>query len=457
MSPLTMNNYFTGGTGGAGGESHGNGVGGGGGDGMGTSLSCGILVRDGNVIMNNVFQQGERGIDILHRAVALEAIHDSAESFLQPKCHPETRTKMLKDLHGWVLDPDPKPTVLWLYGPAGAGKSAIMQTLAGQLQEAGRLGACFFFKRGHAACGNAKALFATIAYQLALSVSWLRTPILEVVENDPSIIARSMGTQMQKLISETCSPYRNHDPLAIIIDGLDECDGHDVQENILHVLRKSCSDYTIPFRFFVASRPEPHIREVFDFPLYSGHYRSFNVEQSFADVRKYLCDEFGRIHREHSTMAKIPSPWPSEDILEKLVWKSSGHFVYASTTIRFIDDKSYRPTQRLAIVQGADCTGSESAFNPLDQLYMAILSSAPRQSELTPVLCAIVNFRVRPEEIDQLFRLAQSETRLLLRGLHSLLVVPSHDDDDDNPGNKIGAHHASFLDFLNNPSRSRNF
>ncbi|KAJ6465466.1 hypothetical protein C8R45DRAFT_787194, partial [Mycena sanguinolenta] len=58
------------------------------------------------------------------------AIHDSTDSFMEPKCHPETRTQMLEDLRKWALDPRPKTTILWLYGPAGAGKSAIMRTLA---------------------------------------------------------------------------------------------------------------------------------------------------------------------------------------------------------------------------------------------------------------------------------------------------------------------------------------
>ncbi|KAJ6465445.1 hypothetical protein C8R45DRAFT_939635 [Mycena sanguinolenta] len=471
-------NRLAGGRGGSGGKSR-NGAGGAGGQGMGASLSLDIQTRnlhlnnnlriddrsgsgfetagirpiavDRPYIQQNIHQHGDRGalhslirrIDILHRAVALSAIHDSSESYPQPKCHPETRTKMLEDLRRWTLIKKPKPTVLWLYGPAGAGKSAIMQTLARKLQDAGRL--------GHGTRGNGQAVFSTIAYQLALDIPSLRGVISQVVENDPSIVARSIETQMQKLISEPCSLYRNRDPLVIIIDGLDECNGHDIQENVLRVLRNSCSDHTIPFYFFVASRPEPHIREVFEPPFYSGHHHSVNVEQSFHDVRKYLSDEFARINREHDRMARVPSPWPSENVLAKLVWKSSGHFIYASTIIKFIDDKNHRPTRRLAVVQDANGAGSESAFDPLDQLYMTILNSAPRQSDLTPILCAMVHFDVSLGEIDQLFRFAEGETRLCLRGLHSLLVMPPHD------GGRISSHHASFLDFLNNPGRSRTF
>ncbi|KAJ7899378.1 hypothetical protein B0H13DRAFT_1466205, partial [Mycena leptocephala] len=58
--------------------------------------------------------------------------------------------------------------IVWLHGPAGAGKSAIAQSLCQKLEEEGRLGASFFFKRGHQSRGHAKRFIATIAYQLAL-------------------------------------------------------------------------------------------------------------------------------------------------------------------------------------------------------------------------------------------------------------------------------------------------
>ncbi|KAJ7816377.1 hypothetical protein B0H14DRAFT_1396639 [Mycena olivaceomarginata] len=402
-------------------------------------------------IQQNIHHHGDRGIDILHRAAAMGAVYDSAESFPQPRCHPETRTEMLTDPHNWALKRDAQHKILWLHGPAGAGKSAIMQTLSRKLGDAGRLGGSFFFKRGDPARGNGMALFATIAYQLAISVPWLRAKISQIVENDPSIVQRTIETQMIKLISEPCRSQRGDGHVTILIDGLDECERHDVQQEILHAIRIASSHSPIFLRFIVASRPEPYIREVFESPVYSDVHRSFNVEQSFDDVRKYLSDEFARIHREHHTMANIPLPWPSPDAVWKLVWKSSGHFIYASTIIKFVDDKNYRPTQRLAVVQDANSTGSESAYDPLDQLYLTILSSALRQSDLIPILGAIVNFTVHPVEIDQILGLEHGETRLVLRGLHSLLVVPSNDD------GRISSHHASFLDFLTNPGRSRNF
>jgi hypothetical protein len=152
-------------------------------------------------------------------------------------------------------------------------------------------------------------------------------------------------------------------------------------------------------------------------------------------------------------MANVPSPWPTPDILDKLVWKSSGHFIYAATFIKFIDDKNYRPTQRLGIVQDNNTAGSASAFNALDQLYMAILGSVPRQAELVPILCAVANFDLYLDQLDELLGLEDGEAGLLLRGLHSVLNVQS----DEVPRLPISRHHASFLDFLNDPSRSHHF
>ncbi|KAF8190998.1 hypothetical protein K438DRAFT_2140020 [Mycena galopus ATCC 62051] len=395
-------------------------------------------------------------MELLHGAAALAALHDSVESFPQPRCHPETRTQMLEELHDWSLETDRNTTVLWLHGPAGAGKSAIMQTLSRQLQSGERLGGSFFFKRGHATRGNAKSLFATIAYQLALRVPWLKEPISLIVENDPSILARSMEVQLEKLISIPCrrSNGTEGDTVMILIDGLDECEGQDVQEEILRAFRNSAADYSLPVRIIIASRPELHIRELFESEFPRSGYRSFNVEKSFDDVRKYLRDEFSRIRREHRTMANILSPWPPADVLEELVSKSSGHFIYASTVIRFIDDKNYRPTERLALVQEANIRKSSAALDTLDQLYLHILSSSPRKSQLVPVLCATTNFNLNPYKIDQLLGLNDGDTQLVLRGLHSVLQVPS-DGKNDDPA--ISSYHASFRDFLCDPQRSQNF
>ncbi|KAJ7920471.1 hypothetical protein B0H13DRAFT_1605395 [Mycena leptocephala] len=61
-------------------------------------------------------------MNIMHRVAALEALYDSAECFPQPKCHPETHTKIFNDLYRWAVGNDSTSPISWLHGPAGAGK-----------------------------------------------------------------------------------------------------------------------------------------------------------------------------------------------------------------------------------------------------------------------------------------------------------------------------------------------
>ncbi|KAJ7700452.1 hypothetical protein B0H17DRAFT_868349, partial [Mycena rosella] len=251
------------------------------------------------------------------------ALHDSADSFPQPKCHPETRQKMLDNLWEFATDAEPRDQVLWLHGPAGAGKSAIIWSLCERLQDAGRLGAAFFFKRGHSTRGNARALFSTIAYHLALRISWLKAPISQAVENNPSLVSSTPRIQFEQLILGPCRARTDQAPAIIIIDGLDECEGQQMQQEILRIL--SSYQHHNSVRILVASRPEAHISEI---TSNGAAYQAFNVERSFEDVRRYLVDEFARIRQAHSrTMRNVPTPWPSHEELETLVDKSSGHFI----------------------------------------------------------------------------------------------------------------------------------
>jgi hypothetical protein len=400
-------------------------------------------------------RQGETGINILHRAVALEALYDSADSFPQPRCHPETRTGMLDGLHNWATQANSaRPGICWLHGPAGAGKSAIMQTLCQRLQNAGRLGGAFFFKRGHTTRGNAKALFATLAYQLAHHNHDLRPLISQIVEDNPFVVARQMEVQLCKMIVEPCQALGNSPQLILLIDGLDECDILDSQVEILRLIRITVCLHPSKFRFFIASRPEAHIHEVFDHPSFNGILDLVNVEESFEDIRRYFHNEFTRIHREHwHTMAYVPTPWPSLEVVGSLVEKSSGYFVYAATVIKFIDDKYFRPTERLVSVQSLTSTGCEAPFEALDQLYIQILSAVPNRfhSTLLDILqCMIVSrFKRDPLQIDRLLELRAGDTQLILRALRSVLKVEKNGD--------ISMHHASFLDFLQDPQRSTIF
>jgi hypothetical protein len=317
------------------------------------------------------------------------------------------------------------------------------------LKETHCLGGSFFFKRGHPSRGNARKLFSTIAYQLAHMVPKLNQHIRQIVEEDPSIVHRSLSNQFQELIIKPCRNISLSQPVSIVIDGLDECDGQDIQQEILQAIGSAVHIEHLPFCFLIVSRPESHISETFAEPCLKGLHRPLKIDQAYHDVRQYLLDEFDRIHREHQPMATVPYPWPQREIVESLVQKSSGYFVYVSTVIEFIDDKRFRPVDRLNIILGIKNSISVSPFDPLDQLYHQILCGLPIDllPRLLEILAVIVSqFGLLASQIDQILELETGDFRLILRGLHSLVNVPKKDSN-------LSVHHASFLDFLDNPTR----
>ena len=102
----------------------------------------------------------------------------------------------------WVKDADNVALFLWLYGPAGAGKSAIAQTIAELLEEAGLLAAAFFFSRNSPGRDDKTTLVATLIYpciyQLVTSIPEIRAHVLEAVKEDPALFSRSIEYRFRR-------------------------------------------------------------------------------------------------------------------------------------------------------------------------------------------------------------------------------------------------------------------
>ncbi|KAJ7134166.1 hypothetical protein C8R46DRAFT_923394, partial [Mycena filopes] len=200
------------------------------------------------------------GLVILERKIASEAFYNSEERFPPPQCYPETRTVVQDTIQAWAEAPGPAPGVMWLYGPAGAGKSAVAQTMAERWASSHELGASFFFARWRVGGSSGKTLFPTIAYQLATHFSWLKGPIGRAVQADPVICEKALEQQARVLIQE---PFLGLDsanpsgrPHLVIVDGLDECDNKATQSRIVQIISRILVNGAVPLRFLICSRPD---------------------------------------------------------------------------------------------------------------------------------------------------------------------------------------------------------
>ncbi|KAJ7478173.1 hypothetical protein FB451DRAFT_1131521 [Mycena latifolia] len=391
----------------------------------------------------------------------MEALHDSGERFPEPACHPGTRTAVLEALKSWSIDTSPDSAILWLHGCAGMGKSAIAQMFAGDCQQQGRLGASFFFRRGHPKRGKWHGLFTTLAYQLAMSIPELLLPVQQAMEADKLVVGRAMTAQFHKLFVE---PLQNTPGLpfmpVIILDGLDECADHKVQQQILRLFINAICNHHLPIRLLIASRPEPHIREILEREESSAicnHYLLSVDNSARQDIRIYFQDEFSRIYNENMAQGVNLGPmWPAPEAVDHLVHKSSGIFIYATTVIRFIEDEYSHPADRLTSVLSLDPRSTA----PLDDLYTEILSVVPCEPQQLRILHTIwqgtkdYSLTMDPEQMDSLLDLRPGTSRLTLRGLHSLFDIPPIRARFDNDPDYVHPLHASLGDYLDDPRRS---
>ena len=136
----------------------------------------------------------------LYKNVAPGVFHNSSERFDPAKCHPGTREIIIKEIMDWIETVDKDNFFLWLYGPAGAGKSAIAQTTAELCHKAGLLAASFLPSRTAHGRNDATILILTLSYQLTISIPGILNYISSATEEEPLIFNRSLEAQYQALV-----------------------------------------------------------------------------------------------------------------------------------------------------------------------------------------------------------------------------------------------------------------
>ena len=395
----------------------------------------------------------------MQRHVSPDALHDSLERSNSPKCHPETRTAVLKDIIKWVKDEASETQVLWLHGPAGAGKSAIGYSVVEMSQD--QFAAGFFFSRTAAGRNHEKCLIATIAYQLLQSIPEARPYIEAAAKNDPLVFMRSLNSQIRHLIVDPikqmlAEPHNPSFPRLIVIDGLDECSPQESQTNILTAIHTAFKQDSFPFRVLICSRAEPNICDMFKSELADLTHRISldNKYKPDIDIALYLRRKFFEIGRKQGRNhgVPLPHPWPSAKAIQTLVSKASGQFIYAATVIRYVDVRHERPDDRLKIVLGLSGSQSSNPFTELDELYQEIFRAAVDKSLTSYLLGALLLLKtpLPVVSLENLLGLQPGDAERALCHLHSVVQIPNNIDGYTG----VGLYHASLGDFLFDSARA---
>jgi hypothetical protein len=370
----------------------------------------------------------------------------------------------------WIKDIDKLEFFLWLYGPAGAGKSSIAQSIAELCDEAGILDASFFFSRTAAHRNSDRLLIPTLTYQLTLSIPDILQFVGEALNRDPLVFGRSLQAQIDTLLlgplSQVAASRQDQEhgsnlrPIFFIIDGLDECGGTKSQHYILSVLSSATRCSAIPLVFLITSRPEQDIRQSFNAEPLNSLTRRLVLDDNYKpdeDIKVFLQSTFNDIKKNHPSKDFLPASWPSDSDVESLVKKSSGQFIYVSTVMKFVDSPRHRPTERLNMILGLQPTGKNMPFASLDELYMHIFLGVTDITAVIKVFEVLLLFpplsNATIVDVEKFLFLEPGELQIILSDLHSIIAVPSPQE-DAKAIRHLRLFHASLGDFLLDKARS---
>ncbi|KAF9552922.1 hypothetical protein CPC08DRAFT_822590 [Agrocybe pediades] len=386
------------------------------------------------------FRNGENaGYSSLLDNVAAAAMHDSRQDLDPPKCHPNTRVAIIQYAIDWtkgIADEQiNQKSIIWLNGGAGAGKSAIARSVAERCSEQGLLLGSFFFAARDTSRNHVGGLVSTLCYQMCRILPGFRDMVSASIANDPLIFKSSISTQLITLLFDPFSRLilagypgasTTWIPRLIVIDGLDECSETMDQKNLLLALREATKSTTL-IRFLICSRPEKHISSAFRLPQMSNIFFKIFIGDDYCasiDIRPYLEDKFKEIREGHLYKHTLPATWPAPKIIDDLVYKSSGQFIYASTVIRYIQSLDHKPHERLEVIFNLRPAFEDLPFAQLDALYQHIISKAKNLSKVLDILAfPLLLESFGADDIEIILRLQKGDVEVMLTELRSIVGV----------------------------------
>ncbi|KAF8198406.1 hypothetical protein BJ912DRAFT_25613 [Pholiota molesta] len=436
-------------------------------------------------IVNHVNNARPKAFKYLQERVAPAAFHNSAQRIDPPRCHPDTRVAIMQEIYDWITQSeDREQWLLWLNGAAGAGKSALMQSLAERCVQAAIVIATFFFFRGDSSRNTITPLVATLVYQLIRAIPEIEGDIILLIDHDPLIFDQSLETQLQYLIIQPLLRLPPHLKrlLVVFIDGLDECKDRNAQANLIKVLGNISCSGTIPVVFLIASRREPQIEAEFVRKPISNILKTLpldnsDIEKTSDDIRRYLVDKFRDIKETHRLKQYLPIDWPPASSVKEIVTKSSGQFIFASVAINYVSSPRANPARQLEVIRGIRMRdpSSQNPFVHLDALYQHIFSQIEALDKVLNIIAYVIAggssnithiyeaFLLDPGELDVLFA---DLTAVILCEPPSFLVDPCELDvlfaDPVAVMLQSTLHglkflHASLPDFLVDKNRSQQY
>jgi len=355
-----------------------------------------------------------------------------------------TRKSCLKEIVDWVSNKSEEQGLLqsntyWIYGVPGIGKTALAHSICASLHDQGRLAGAFFCRRDDPNLSEPRNILPTLIYKLAEIFPPFRRVVANCLRNDPNLTPESMKDSLFLDFLDNLPHSPNHS-LVFVIDAFDECGNHRSRPALLRLLTGAAAR-ALWLKIIITSRPEADVQRCFD-RLTQSSYLRYDLatdREASHDLQTFAQNEFDLVAHQWY----LPTPWPEELLLDKLISRANGLFIFIKTLVLALEHCA-NPTEFLKATSEEAGVG----LKPLYGLYSNILHSriVHSNSEFQRVIGVVLSaapYRALCEET--IAELAGVEPNLVKKWVDDLSSL-LYRDEGTNGG--IRVRHLSISDFL---------
>ena len=222
----------------------------------------------------------------------------------------------------WRIPWSDNPTIFWLLGNAGSGKSVLCSEVIHDLQKDNLRCNYFFFKHGEDVNSSIAGCLRALAYQMAKSDEAILRRMLQMEQDAVPCVQWDEGTVWRKMFLGCIFKLSKPLPQFWVLDALDECQK-------LATFLKMIAETPPYLRIFMTSRNSPEAQQ----SLISLHslvepYQVQN-EDIMADLSLFIDSKISRL--------PVSDENGQFKLKEKLLNKSSGSFLWVSLIIQELE------------------------------------------------------------------------------------------------------------------------
>jgi len=359
------------------------------------------------------------------------------------RCMEGTRKSLLEKIVAWAtngLQQTDGRNTYWIYGLPGIGKTSLAHSICASLHNKEQLAGAFFCRRDDQELREPINILPTLIHKLAILFPPFRSIVAECLRNDPNVAPDSMRpTLFLDFIRKL--PRLPKKTLVFVIDALDECGGPESRPRVLQALTDAtaCAPW---LKVIITSRQEVDIQRFFDSPTQLPHLQCDLAadKDTTSDLRIFAEHRFNRV----ASTRRLQSPWPEPSLLDRLIPRAAGLFIFIETLARALEYCHDPTKQLLATLQDSASPGLTSLYALYSSIVMA--RKVHSNAEFRRVIGALL--------ITAQYRPLCEETIAELAGVRPDLVKMWVDDlgsmfyRDEGASGGVRVRHLSISDFF---------